>query len=253
MHQGIYKIKKAAQIADKTYDFTVACPEIAAEAKAGQFLHIRCGEFTLRRPISICALSDDRTAIRIVFEVRGEGTVWLAARGAGERLDIMGPLGNGFPDLDGRILLVGGGIGTPPLLQTAKEHSGKVDAILGFRGKEAVILEADFRAACAAVHVTTDDGSYGEKGFTTNVMPRLCAQKAYDAVFACGPQAMLRGIAEIAAQRSVPCYVSLEERMACGVGACLVCVCAVQKDGEAAYRPVCEDGPVFRAEEIIWE
>ena len=251
MMQGVFTVTKASSPAAGFYDFTIHCPEMARQAVPGQFLHILCGEKTLRRPISICEI--DAESLRIVFEVRGEGTAILAQVRAGDTLDILGPCGNGFPKAAGkRALVIGGGIGTPPLLAAAKE-AASADAILGFRNAGAVILADDFRAACAQTFVTTDDGSHGEKGFVTDVLARLAETERYDVIYACGPMVMLRKIARIAAGKQIECYVSLEERMGCGVGACLVCACAIQRAaGETSYLHVCKDGPVFPAKEVVF-
>lgn len=249
--QGVFPIISAQQLNATVYSMWIACPQLAAQAKVGQFVHILCGEKTLRRPISICEISKENGALRIVFEIRGEGTEWLAGRKAGDELDILGPLGNGFTLCDcEKAIFVGGGIGVPPLLEGCKAYGVKATAILGFRNKDAVILERDFTDVCDNVYVTTDDGSYGTKGFVTDVLKDCIEQGA--AVFACGPKPMLKGVAMLAKEAGAECQVSLEERMGCGIGACLVCACKTkEKDGEH-MRHVCKNGPVFPAEEVVW-
>ncbi len=250
MQQGLFPITKAVSEQKDCYDFWIGCPSIAQQARAGQFLHILCGEKTLRRPISICEIRGD--SLRIVFQVRGEGTAWLAGRQAGESLDILGPCGNGFPDVSGQtILVVGGGIGVPPLLELCKQAKSAT-AILGFRSRDAVILETDFQQNCDTCFLTTDDGSYKRQGFVTDVMRELLLQGRFDSIYSCGPGAMLKQVSLIARQQGIPCYVSLEERMGCGVGACLVCACAVRKETETVHLHVCKDGPVFNAEEVVF-
>ncbi len=199
-------------------------PEIAKTAFPGQFIHVRCGaENLLRRPISICDVKDG--VVTTVIEVRGEGTRWLDERRPGEVLDLLGPLGHGF-DVNGEnIILVGGGIGVPPMLYTARKAAGNVTAILGFRTDSCILLKDEFDRICNDVCLTTDDGSAGERGFVTTALERYLKNGGFDTILACGPKVMLKAVAELSAQYSVDCQVSLEERMGCGVGACLVCAC----------------------------
>lgn len=254
MLQGRYTIISKNELQTGIFDMLLSCPELAESAKAGQFLHILCGEKILRRPISICEVQGEN--LRIVFEVRGEGTAWLTQCKAGEALDILGPAGNGFPvsAFQGKkTLVIGGGIGVPPLLETAKAFKGKADAILGYRNRDAVILEQDFNAVCEHVTVTTDNGSYREKGFVTDVLQKRVLQTHYDVIFTCGPTVMMQNVAEFAREKGIACYVSLEERMGCGVGACLVCACKIAREnGEAQYLHVCKDGPAFDAKEVCF-
>lgn len=221
----------------------------------GQFVHIKCGDgLLLRRPISVCSCQEDEPedTLAIVFEVRGEGTAWLARRPEGHTVDVLGLLGNGFHmEREGRYLLVGGGIGVPPMRGCAQYTGGRSTAILGFRSREKAILLDCFRDECAKVAVATDDGSLGYHGFVDAlVCQELERDRAYDAVLACGPKPMLKSVAKAAARFGVPCQVSMEERMGCGVGACLVCA-VTMKDGTVKH--VCKDGPVFDAEEVDWD
>ena len=211
----------------------------------GQFVHIKCGHSRLlRRPISVCSCQagegDAPDRLTVVFEVRGEGTAWLAGRREGQSLDVMGLLGNGFPmKREGRYLLVGGGIGVPPMLGCAQYAPGRCTAILGFR------------SVCSQVQVATDDGSYGFHGYVDALVRReLEGDRGYDAVLACGPRPMLRNVARAAEDFGVRCLVSMEERMGCGVGACLVCACDM---ADGSRKHVCEDGPVFDAREVDWD
>lgn len=221
----------------------------------GQFVHIKCGHSRLlRRPISVCSCVEDGPVdtLAIVFEVRGEGTQWLARRPVGYGLDVMGLLGNGF-DIrpEGRYLLVGGGIGVPPMYGCAQYTGGRSTAIVGFRSREKAILLEQLEAACAGVHVATDDGSLGHHGFVDALVRReLERDRDYDGVLACGPKPMLRSVAKAAGELGVPCQVSMEERMGCGVGACLVCACDM---ADGSRKHVCKDGPVFDAKEVDWD
>lgn len=220
----------------------------------GQFVHVKCGDrLLLRRPISVCSCMEDDPddLLSIVFEVRGEGTEWLANRPVGHSLDVLGLAGNGFTmKPEGRYLLVGGGIGVPPMMGCAQYSGGKSTAIVGFRSKDKAILLPQLEGSCAKVLVATDDGSLGYHGFVDAlVRQELAEDQGYDAVLACGPKLMLRNVAKVAEEFGVPCQVSMEERMGCGVGACLVCACDM-KDGSRKH--VCKDGPVFDSKEVDW-
>ncbi|MCD7947816.1 MAG: dihydroorotate dehydrogenase electron transfer subunit [Oscillospiraceae bacterium] len=244
-------IVEMAQLNAYAYSMTLMAPEIAGAIAPGQFLHIKCGEaLLLRRPISICTW--DETCIRIVFEVRGEGTQYLASCKAGDTLDVLGPLGHGFTlSPSDRPLLVGGGLGTPPMLGCAQYTGGNAEVILGFRSKERAMLVEAFTRHAASVTLASDDGSLGFHGFVDAlVRDRLSRAHNFTAVLTCGPKPMLRAVAQVAAQFSIPCQVSLEERMGCGVGACLVCAC---KTSGGTYKHVCKDGPVFDATEVDWD
>jgi len=226
----------------------------ASHIRPGQFVHIKCGDgLLLRRPISVCQWtgSEAGDTVTIVFEVRGEGTAWLARRPVGHSVDVLGPLGNGFRVEDGPCLLVGGGIGVPPMLGCAGTSSGTSTAILGFRSKDRAILLDEFDSECVDVHIATDDGSLGYHGFVDAlVRQELGKGRQYKAVLACGPKPMLKSVAKAAAEFGVPCQVSMEERMACGVGACLGCAV---KMVDGAMKHVCSDGPVFDAREVDWD
>ncbi|MBR6967667.1 MAG: dihydroorotate dehydrogenase electron transfer subunit [Ruminococcus sp.] len=252
--QGRYIITEKSAIAREVYSFTVSCPEVAAAACPGQFVHIRANGFTLRRPISICGIDREKGTLRIVFEIRGEGTAEIARLNKGDLIDMLAPLGHGFTvdNSFGKVVLVGGGIGTPPMLPLAKIYGEKAVAISGFRNASAVILQEDFRRTGAETILCTDDGSAGIHGFVTQPLKELAEKGGIDAVYACGPMPMLRGIAEICRENEIYCEISLEERMACGIGACLGCACRTVRNDEEYFAHVCKDGPVFKAEEVLW-
>lgn len=252
--QGEYQIVSKKNLAKNMYDYVIAAKEIAQMAEPGQFVHIKVRGFQLRRPISLCEIDREKGTIRIVFEVRGEGTEELSRLNQGELIDVMGPLGKGFTMLspDKKVVVVGGGIGVPPMLETAKHYGQNATAITGFRSANAVILAEDFQRIGADHILCTDDGTMGEKGFVTAALKRRLSQGTVDLICACGPHMMLKGVVELAQQFQVPCQVSLEERMGCGVGACLVCACKTVKNGEEYLSHVCKDGPVFQAEDVIW-
>lgn len=252
--QEMCTVKSNEQLGAGLFALRIQAPEICSKAQAGQFVHIACGEARLlRRPISICDTTE--TELRIVFAVKGEGTKWLSERAEGDELDIIGPAGHGFDlsCLGERPVFIGGGIGVPPMLKTmkaAKAQGAQPTAIIGFRNKDAVILEDDFKAV-GTVYTATDDGSYGIHGFVSSVLEEHIGD--FTAVCCCGPKGMLRALAAIAEKAGLPCQVSMEERMGCGIGACLVCACSLKSEnGETRYGHVCKDGPVFDSKEVEW-
>lgn len=249
-------IVKKANIARGVYDIELSCPQIAGKALPGQFVMVKCEGFTLRRPISICAICKKHGKLRLVFEIRGQGTDWMAGLNVGNALNLLGPLGNGFKinDVTKPAVFVGGGIGVPPLLAAAMPFSNKTTAILGFRSAQNIILADDFRAAGAKTVVCTDDGTAGIHGTVVEPLKNCISENTVSVVFACGPRPMLAAVAKIARENNIQCFVSMEERMACGVGACLGCAIKVKaEDGGEKYLHVCKDGPVFDAEMIVWQ
>lgn len=252
------KVLEQRLLADGIYDMWLET-EMAADAHPGQFVGVYpAGKATLLpRPISICEVDRDRSAIRLVYRVVGQGTAEFTLYQPGDYISILGVLGNGFPldKADGKkVLLMGGGIGVPPLLQTAKElkelgRAESVISVLGYRNAQ-TFLRDDFEKAAELV-IATEDGSLGTKG---NVIDAIRANglKA-DVIYACGPMPMLKAIKTYAAENGMKAYVSLEERMACGVGACLGCICKTKEiDGHSQVRNarICTDGPVFDADDL---
>ena len=238
------------QLTPTIFFFFLKNADLAEITRPGQFAHLLVPGKTLRRPISVCDVQDD--VIRLVFEVRGEGTRILAGMEEGSLINMICPLGNGFriPE-DKTVVLVGGGIGVPPMLYSARTAGERAIVINGFRDKSAVILTEDFKALGCRLIETTDNGSYGIHGFVTQPLEEVIDQA--DVVLACGPGPMLRNVAAAAAAHGKECFVSLEQRMACGIGACLGCAVGIRReDGSISYRHVCKDGPVFRAEEVAW-
>lgn len=252
--QELCTVRENRSLGRSIFALTLDAPRICEAAAPGQFVHIACGDANLlRRPISICDAHNG--ILHIVFVVKGNGTRWLSARAAGDSLDILGPLGHGF-DLNAlgeRPVFIGGGIGVPPMLATmkaARARGAQPCAILGFRSQDAVILEDEFRAL-GPVYTATDDGSYGIHGFVSDVLQAHVQD--FTSVCCCGPKPMLKALAAIAESSGLPCQVSMEERMGCGIGACLVCACALKAtDGERRYGHVCKDGPVFDSKEVEW-
>lgn len=232
------------------YNMWIKTDQIAKNAKPGQFISIYCrdGSRLLPRPISICELDRTDGALRVVYRVAGKGTEEFATFRTGEQIEIVGPLGNGFPRKDKKAFLIGGGIGIPPMLQLAKELSCEKQIVLGYRDE--LFLQEEFKKQ-GSLYIATEDGSFGTEG---NVLDAI-RENGLEAeiIYACGPTPMLRAVKEYAAKKGIECWLSLEERMACGIGACLACVCGSREvDGHSHVKNkrICKDGPVFLAEEV---
>lgn len=246
-------IRRQEKIAEGIYSMWLGTQEIAAHAKAGQFVSVYCNEGSrlLPRPISICEIDKKEHAIRLVYRVAGKGTEEFALMQPGMQLKLVGPLGNGFPKEKKRAFLIGGGIGIPPMLELAKELDCDKQIILGFRDE--LFLMEEFKQQ-GEVYVATEDGSAGTKG---NVLDAIRENGlTADVIYACGPTPMLRALKEYAAKENLTCWISMEERMACGIGACLACVCkSTEKDAHSnvANKRVCKEGPVFSAKEVEFE
>lgn len=251
------RIIEANQLASDLFSFVIDSHDIAETVQAGQFLHIACGDsLLLRRPISVCDV--DGSLVKLVYMSKGSGTRWLSERKPGEQLDVLGPLGKGFDTGGRKLLLVGGGIGVPPLLMAARQaanggQSEKTIALLGFTNAKRAVLLPEFAAVCDSVEISTDDGSLGRHGFVTDLLKFRLDKERFDGILACGPVKMLKLIAKIADEYDIPCQVSLEERMGCGIGACLVCSCKIKKSHSEGFARVCADGPVFLSREVIWD
>lgn len=241
------------EIAPDIYDMWIGT-DLAKDARPGQFLCVypRDRSTLLPRPISICEANPTEGALRIVYRIAGAGTREFSGYGAGDRISVLGTLGNGFPLEKGagkKVFLMGGGIGIPPILELAKEMSAEKQIIVGYRDGR-LFLKEDLEKY-GRVYIATEDGSRGAKG---NVMDAIRENGLEaDAIFACGPMPMLRAIKAYAAQKGIPAYISLEEHMACGVGACLGCVVKTREiDHHSHVRNarICTDGPVFEASEV---
>ena len=229
--------------------------EMVEAMKAGQFLHLRVPDdaHLLRRPISISSIDKLKKQCHLIYRIEGSGTAIFSSLKPGDRLDVMGPQGNGFDlselDNHSKVLLVGGGIGVPPLLEVAKqlhERGVEITTVLGFATKEAVILE-DELAKYSQVFVTTDDGSYGTQGNVSVVISECDTE--FDAIYSCGAPGMMKYINQTFYDHP-RAYLSLESRMACGMGACYACVLKVP-DSETVSQRVCEDGPVFKTGTVV--
>lgn len=247
------RILSQEKIASDVYSMWLEVGPMAEEAGPGQFVSLYCQDKSrlLPRPISICEIDRKRRAIRLVYRVVGKGTEEFSRMKSGDQLEVMGPLGNGFPLERGKgkkVFLIGGGIGIPPMLELAKELEAEKQIVAGYRDE--VFLTEELKAQ-GTLLIATEDGSAGVKG---NVLDAIAQSGlSADLIYACGPTPMLRALKAYAQEKGMECWLSLEERMACGIGACLACVCKSREvDGHSHVhnKRICKDGPVFLATEV---
>ena len=241
------------KIAADIFRMELDLPEMAEMCRPGQFLNLYTGDKTmlLPRPISICRADKKRGIISLVYRVAGKGTAVISRFVKGEKIRVMGPMGNGFPIEGGKVTLVGGGVGIPPLLELAFVlKNNDCNIYLGYKDYETFLLD-DFREVCGNVHIATDDGSVG---FCGNVLDLIKSKSDFPPgnVYACGPFPLLKGLSELSGDYSDRLYLSLEERMGCGTGVCLGCAVKVKSGEDWVYKRVCKDGPVFLASELIF-
>ncbi|MBD3291636.1 MAG: dihydroorotate dehydrogenase electron transfer subunit [Armatimonadia bacterium] len=242
------------------YLLTLDCPEIARSAQPGQFVHLRVGDGTdplLRRPLSIMLTNPGAGEVQILMRTVGRGTNIVASHDEGVQYDLLGPLGTGWtpPEGDAEVMLVAGGIGVAPLIfladsQRMARPQPYLRAIFGGATEEALVCWTEYSSRCDEFVVVTEDGSAGETGLATEVLAQKLDRRPAAGVYACGPDGMLAAVARICADVGVPCQVSMEQWMGCGVGACLGCAIPASSGG---YVRVCTEGPVFDATEIDWE
>lgn len=244
------KVVSQETLATDVYSLVLEAPEIASQAIAGQFVSVYThdGSKMLPRPISLCGIDREAGTLRLVYRVVGFGTKEFSQLKAGDTVDILGPLGNGFMKSDKKAILIGGGIGIPPMLQLAKELDCEKSVVLGYRDE--IFLNEEFEPY-AQVYMSSEDGQHGVKGNVIDAIKEYGVDGAV--IYACGPTPMLRGINAYAMENGIECQISMEEKMACGVGACLACVCKTKEIDEHSQvhnRRICKDGPVFYAEEV---
>ena len=244
MRQSIFEIKSNTALTKTVYKMELK-GDVSDITSSGQFVNIKLDGFYLRRPISV---NDCENGIlTIIYKVVGKGTEQMAKMQAGEKLDVLTGLGNGYDlSLSGdKPVLLGGGVGVPPLYMLCKKliaEGKKVSVILGFNTKDEVFCEEDFKKLGAEVYVTTADGSYGIKGFVTDALKDI----DYSYFYTCGPEPMLKAVFK---STNTSGQFSFEERMGCGFGACMGCSCKTI----TGYKRICKDGPVLKKEEILWE
>ena len=244
MRESIFKIIENAPLTETVFKMKLQ-GDVSDITSSGQFVNIKLDGFYLRRPISVCDCDGD--VLTLIYKVVGKGTEQMAKMTVGEELNVLTGLGNGYDlSLAGdKPLLLGGGVGVPPLYMLCKKliaEGKKVSVVLGFNTKAEVFCEADFKALGADVFVTTVDGSYGIKGFVTDAMKEI----DYTYFYTCGPEPMLKAIFKASATSG---QFSFEERMGCGFGACMGCSCKTI----TGYKRICKEGPVLKKEEILWE
>lgn len=243
MKQGIFKIAENTALTSNVFKM-ILCGDVSDITASGQFINIKLDGLYLRRPISVFDIDDE--SVTIIYKVVGRGTELMSQMKVGENLDVLTGLGNGYDTslCKEHAVLLGGGVGVPPLYMLAKtliSEGKKVSVVLGFNTKDEVFCEDDFKALGADVKVTTVDGSYGIKGFVTDALP-----ENYDHFFTCGPEPMLKAVYKATDTSG---QMSFEERMGCGFGACMGCSCKTI----TGYKRICKDGPVMLKEEILWE
>jgi dihydroorotate dehydrogenase electron transfer subunit len=248
------KVSSQENIATGIYSMWIDSANMAKEAKPGQFISIYCndGSRILPRPISICEVDKEKGKLRIVYRVVGKGTDEFSKFEVGETVQVVGPLGNGFELHKKTALIIAGGIGVPPMVETAKALNSlgvKVYVTAGYRNNE-IFLKEDI-SKYAELIIATEDGSVGTKG---NVIDAIKANNINaEVIYSCGPTPMLRAVKSYALENNIICQLSLEEKMACGIGACLACVCKskdIDDHSQVHNKRVCADGPVFYAQEV---
>lgn len=243
------------EISPGIYKLLILAKDIANLAEPGQFINVYLNSevHLLPRPISICEINKEQGILSLVYAVVGKGTRLISKYKADEKIKIMGPVGNGFEieeDKEESIIL-GGGVGIPPLLELVKQLKGKKTVFLGFRSS--IYLVDEFKKHCDNVYISTENGAEGIKGNVINLLNTI--DPSGKILYSCGPKPMLKAVNEWADKKGISTQLSFEERMACGIGACLVCTCKTKKKEESdwEHRRVCKDGPVFKGEEVVWD
>ena len=244
------KVVRQQQIDEGIFDMELSFPKGATLAKPGQFIAMYCNDKSklLPRPISICGINPTEGTLRVVYRVAGEGTKEFSEMKAGDTLEVMGPLGNGFTMKNEKAIIIGGGIGIPPMLELAKQLDAEKTVVLGYR--TSTFLKEEFEEVCD-VKIATEDGSQGAKGTVIDAIEKYGVEGKV--IYACGPMPMLKALAAYAEEHGMEAQISLEERMACGIGACLGCVCKTkEKDHHRNVhnKRICKDGPVFLSTEV---
>lgn len=258
--QVLAKLVKKEKIIDGIYKFSLKAESIVSSARPGNFIEIRISDQTdpfLRRPISIHNLDKENGILEIIFQIKGKGTEILSRKQEGDNIDIIGPLGYGTFKLADykKIAIIGGGIGIFPLYEILKQaniNNVQTGVYLSFRNKDLVMLEDIFGQLTNNLNISTDDGSYKNKGFAIEFLKQDMEKEKYECIYACGPTPMLRAVKNYAVENNINCQVSLEEKMACGLGVCLGCAVKTATSPKEApeYFQVCKAGPVFNAKDV---
>ncbi len=254
------KILSNEKISSGYFKVILDAPFVAEKGTPGQFVQIQCSdtiELLFRRPFSIHKV--EGKGIEILYEVIGKGTELLSRKKKGDFLNVLGPLGSGFKVPSTSAILIAGGMGVAPLVFLAERlKKTKIMVLIGAKTKKDLLCENDFKKIATEVHIATDDGSKGYKGFVSELFEKLLRETANSKstkVYTCGPPLMLKSIAGICKKKKIECEVSVEEKMACGIGACLGCAVKVKGSNKNTfiYKLACKDGPVFNAQEIVWD
>ena len=250
------KLIRKRALAPDVFELTLACDAFQTP-RAGQFLNLSAGAgFTLKRPLGMITFDEGARTVTCAFRVAGEGTRVFAAWEVGQKTQLTFPLGNGFslPETAKEVAIVGGGVGVFPLLSLFENPPAGVrfSSFLGYADAAHAFYEKEFRARSAETRIATMDGSLGEKGLVTDLLAEELEKRSFDLVLACGPKPMFESLKQTLGGR-IPCQASVEERMGCGVGACLVCACKIKEGNEIRKKRVCKDGPVFDLETIVLE
>ncbi|MDF2820609.1 MAG: 2-polyprenylphenol hydroxylase and related flavodoxin oxidoreductase [Clostridiales bacterium] len=248
MQKKVATVYSQVEISSGIFDLWLSEEEIANSAQPGQFIGVYCNQDSrlLPRPISICEIDEVQGRIRIVYRVVGGGTNEISHFNKDDKITILGPLGNGFTLNNRTSVLIAGGIGIPPMLELAKQLQGDKHIILGYRSETFLVEEL---SKYGKVYIATEDGSAGTKGNVVDILRTLSIKM--DDIYACGPKPMLKAVKDYAIANKVDAQLSVEEKMACGIGACLGCVCKTKdNEGNIVRKRVCKDGPVFKAEEV---
>lgn len=265
MIQEDVKIVAHKKLSSNFFKITLLSKYISSHATPGQFVDLRVTDKTtplLRKPFSIHRIDKEKETIDILYEVLGTGTTILSEKNIGETINVLGPLGSGF-NLEDKTktihILVGGGMGIAPLLSLADKLrisniESRIFVLIGARNRDAILCEDDFKSLGVQIKTSTDDGSYGKKGFVSETLLDLLNNQlsTFDyplsTIFSCGPHPMLKSISDIAGQKNIDCQISTEAYMACGIGACKGCAVKTK----SGYKMACKDGPVFDAKELLW-
>jgi len=249
------RVMEQAALAPDYYLLKLDAPELAQNSSPGQFAMLGCSEGYdpfLRRPLAIHQVDRNKGQVLFLYQVRGKGTKWLSMRCQHDKLSLLGPLGRGFSfsAAGGRAMIVGAGVGVAPLLFLASELRAQgwdLVILMGARNKSGILRPDAFRE-CGDLIIATEDGSCGEQGTILDLLSRELAKSSFDKLFACGPLSVLKGVQTMSREKGIAAELSLDERMACGVGACVGCVC---QGHDGSYLRVCKEGPVFSAEEVV--
>lgn len=250
---GLREVISIKEIIKGTFLLEISSSDQLSKSEAGQFVYIipRIQKRTIL-PRPLCIADADARSVKLIFRVKGKGTLYLSGLSKGDKVSVMGPLGKGFRDIKGPVLLAGGGLGAAPLYFLAKKlrNNEKTSIVLGFKNKHEAYFIDEFKSVLRNVFICTDDGSLGSRGNAAEKIRDIIRDEKI--ICACGPRPMLKSLSDFAGERGIKIFVSLEERMGCGMGACLGCVVKIRSGGKEEYQRVCKEGPVFDGSEVMY-